>query len=909
MSYKVPQIVEESYNARAEMYYRQSRNLICWQIDRGFALLLPLQWLVVIVFTYYVLPANWSAVYKNNETRIWFDFLIGLIVVLPPVILALKFPGEKATRYTIAVCQMMMSGLFVYLIGSQTEANFHIFVSLAALSFYRDWRVFIPAVVSIGINHLIRGWFFAFTIDGNITIEEWRWIGYTAFMIFEIAFLIVLCRRNSDEMRQTAIHTAALEASEEIYRAVVEQTEEGIALLDTTTLKVIECNESFSRLLGCESVDEAKTLTAYDYNTDATWEISCNSAERRNRKATFSGEKHYRRRDKSLVPVQVNVSIITYAGRQVFCVNVKDITERKYTEAEMLRLALVVQKTQNAVIISDSDGCIQWVNEGFTRLTGYKPEDVIGELAYFLQGENTNPETVENIRQSMLRREPCTCEIYNYSKDNRGFWLSISITPIRNDKGEVQGFIAVIMEITERKAMEDSLRVAHDNLEQRVSQRTLELTCANVSLHKEVNERRKAEEELRKTQHFLRKIIDNDPNLIFVKDSQSRFLMVNQAVADMYGTTIENLIGKSDADFVSDSSEVKKICEDDQLVLKNLQEKFIYEEKITDCHGVERWLQTVKRPLPLGADGELCVLGIATDLTERKVLEGQLHHSQKMESVGQLAAGIAHEINTPTQYVSDNTRFAYDSLDDINVVLKKYKKLLKAAKKGAINAELLREIEEEIDSKDIEYLMEEVPDALKQAIEGINRIGKIVQSMRTFTHPGVARKMSADLNKAIESTLAVAQNEWRYVADLETDFDENLPPVPCLLDEFNQVILNILLNATHAISEVVGDGNHGKGKIRVSTARIGDSCVEVRISDTGGGIAKDAQSRIFDPFFTTKEFGKGTGQGLAISHNIIVKKHNGQLDFETKPGIGTTFIIRLPLTMEEAKMQEMSLQT
>lgn len=911
MNCKSSQVIEETYKTRARVFYEKKRSVIFKQTDRLFACLLPIQWLVIIGIAYYVLSVNESKAELIRDVRILLVFLAGGVIILPPIFLALVAPAAPATRYTIGICQILVPGLLIYLIGDTRESDLYIFVSLALLSFYRDWQVYIPATIIVTVIYGALGWFVAFNHDGVLDTKEWAWIECTSWIIFEVTFLAVLCQRISNEMWQTAFRTAALETSEELYRAVVEQTEEGIALLDPITLQVIECNEAFSQLLGCNSIAEAKTLTAHDYNSDEKWEISCSTAKRGEQRAIFSGEKTYRRRDNSLVPVQVNVSLITYNGKQVFCVNVKDITERKCTEAELLRLALVVQKTQNAVMISDPEGIIQWVNEGFTRLTGYNPEDVIGKLSYFLQGDDTSPETVETIRQAMLRREPVNCEIYNYSKDNRGFWLSISLTPIKDERGVIQGFIAVMLEITERKAMEDSLRTAHDQLEQRVAQRTIELTLANIYMQNEVNERKRAEVELRKTQQFLRKIIDNDPNLIFVKDSNSRFMMANQAVADLYGTTIENLIGKSDADFVTDSEEVEKIFQDDQLVLTNLQEKFIYEEKITDSNGDTRWLQTVKRPLALGDDADkLYVLGIATDLTERKILEGRLRHSQKMESIGLLAAGIAHEINTPTQYVSDNTSFAYNSIDDINLVLKKYRKLFKAAKKGLLTPELLKETEEEIDNKDIEYLIEEVPTALKQSIEGINRIGKIVQSMRTFSHPGIARKMLADINKAIESTIAVAHNEWKYVAELETHFDANLPPVPCLLDEFNQVILNIILNATHAISEVTDKkSHHRKGKITVTTIRTNDSWAEVRISDTGGGIDPEAQNRIFDPFFTTKEFGKGTGQGLAISHNIIVKKHRGQLDFETKPGCGTTFIIRLPIASNLCADQEISIQS
>ncbi|HKX30785.1 MAG TPA: ATP-binding protein, partial [Blastocatellia bacterium] len=194
---------------------------------------------------------------------------------------------------------------------------------------------------------------------------------------------------------------------------------------------------------------------------------------------------------------------------------------------------------------------------------------------------------------------------------------------------------------------------------------------------------------------------------------------------------------------------------------------------------------------------------------------------------------------------------------------------------------------------DVEYLAEEIPKALQQSLEGVERVSKIVQSMKDFAHPGTEKK-PADINKAIESTVTVAMNEWKYVAELVTDLDPNMPLVPCLLSELNQVILNMIVNASHAIADVVGDGDHGKGTIRVST-RHDRGWAEIRISDTGTGIPEKVRDRIFDPFFTTKEVGRGTGQGLAISHSVIVEKHLGTIGFETMEGRGTTFIIRLPI--------------
>jgi signal transduction histidine kinase len=170
-------------------------------------------------------------------------------------------------------------------------------------------------------------------------------------------------------------------------------------------------------------------------------------------------------------------------------------------------------------------------------------------------------------------------------------------------------------------------------------------------------------------------------------------------------------------------------------------------------------------------------------------------------------------------------------------------------------------------------------------------VAKIVQAMKDFSHPGNETKMPIDLNRSIESTLTVCRNEWKYVADLQTDFDPSLPLVSCLPGEFNQAILNIVVNASHAIADKVGD--KGKGIIGVSTRRQGDK-VEIRISDTGTGIPNAVRGRIFDPFFTTKEVGKGSGQGLAISRSIVVDKHQGEIFFETETGQGTTFVIRLP---------------
>ena len=280
-------------------------------------------------------------------------------------------------------------------------------------------------------------------------------------------------------------------------------------------------------------------------------------------------------------------------------------------------------------------------------------------------------------------------------------------------------------------------------------------------------------------------------------------------------------------------------------------------------------------------------------------MEVQLRHAQKMESIGQLAAGIAHEINTPTQYIGDNTRFLQDAFADLNRLLTQYQRLFEATKANSVTPELVADVAEAAERADAEYLCGEIPKSIEQSLEGIERVAKIVRAMKEFSHPGTEEKSLLDLNKAIDSTLVVARNEWKYVADVVTNFDPTLPLVPCLPGEFNQVILNLVINATHAIGDVVGKTGKTKGTITISTKRQ-DDWAEIRVRDTGTGIPEHVRGRLFEPFFTTKGVGKGTGQGLAISHSVIVDKHGGSVSFETEMGKGTTFIVRLPIAPAKA---------
>jgi signal transduction histidine kinase len=253
--------------------------------------------------------------------------------------------------------------------------------------------------------------------------------------------------------------------------------------------------------------------------------------------------------------------------------------------------------------------------------------------------------------------------------------------------------------------------------------------------------------------------------------------------------------------------------------------------------------------------------------------------------VGQLAAGIAHEINTPTQYVGDNLRFLQESFGALSAVLVAYREMARPT--DAARADRLWS------EHDTDYLVEEIPRATAQALDGVGRVADIVRAMKDFSHPGSDEPVPADLNRAIINTVEISRNEWKYVADLQLDLQPDLPPVPCLLGEIQQVVLNLVVNAAHAIAEAEADSGR-KGTIVVTTRAV-EETVEMRVQDSGTGIPESARPRIFEPFFTTKPVGRGTGQGLAISRDVVVRKHRGSITFETEAGRGTTFTVRLPL--------------
>jgi len=387
--------------------------------------------------------------------------------------------------------------------------------------------------------------------------------------------------------------------------------------------------------------------------------------------------------------------------------------------------------------------------------------------------------------------------------------------------------------------------------------------------------------------------IEHAGETLMVSDQKGQIQYANTAFGKMFGIAADEVVGKN----INFFSNVYQNSEDWQTILKTPRSGQVWRGVIRIDHadGMTLDIEATISPV-LGLDKEVSsFVFVMRDVTQERAAEMQRRQSQKLEAIGQLAAGIAHEINTPTQFIGNNLRFLQNGFQELSRLINQYQTICHCVKDGVIPEDVLQETRAMAKQIDLDFLVSEIPQAIDGSLKGIERVTKIVSAMKEFSHPGTREKEITDINHAIENTIIVSRNEWKYAAEMVTDLDPELLHIPCLVDEFNQVILNLINNAADAVREAQSTRqDNEKGYISISTQRAG-SWVIVKASDNGTGIPANIRERVFDPFFTTKEVGKGTGQGLLISYDVIVNKLGGKISFETEEGKGTTFIIHLPI--------------
>ncbi len=524
------------------------------------------------------------------------------------------------------------------------------------------------------------------------------------------------------------------------------------------------------------------------------------------------------------------------------------------------RLQAIMMAAAEGIVTIDEKGAIESFNFAATEIFRYAPEEVIGTDVSILFPSALQKD--EDIFWNSLSshgeaaRQASSHELPGRRKDGSTFPLEISISHV---------------------ALQDRI-----------------LTTAIL---RDITERKEAERELRRLHLFNRMVLDSAGEGIVGLDREGRVAFANPVAEQLFGREVSTMVGLSLHSMTHHSRlNGAPYPWQDCPIYRAVSEGAVHRED-----GEVFWREDgTNFPVeyvatPMREEDEI-IGAVLTfrDISQRRTLEGQLIQAQKLESIGQLAAGIAHEINTPTQFIGDNLRFLKEAFEELEPALVGLEQMAGEEAATAHAALGAAGVPTTPDPDDLAYLMEEVPKAISQSLEGVERVARIVRSMKEFSHPGADEMQSVDLNRAIESTLTVCRNEWKYVADVVTDLDPDLPLVTCLPGECNQVFLNLIINASHAIAEAARGDNDAKGTITVQT-RSSPEAVEIRITDTGTGIPPEHRSKLFDPFFTTKEVGRGTGQGLAIARSVVVEKHGGAIWFDSELGRGTTFVVQLPI--------------
>ncbi|MCX7735797.1 MAG: PAS domain S-box protein [Candidatus Kapabacteria bacterium] len=767
-----------------------------------------------------------------------------------------------------------------------------------------------------------------------------------------------------------------IEESSEFFRKLYEDSYDPILLMKDN--KFINCNDATIKLLGFD--DKSKIIGAEVKDISPTHQPNgFRSDELAARHISLTFKKGYHRfdwrclkSDNTLIDLEVTLMPITLKGIEYLYVTWRDITERKIKELKLLEYKQMIEQSPNSIVITDLKGNIKYVNPKFSQLTGYTKEDVIGKNPRILKSGLQGREFYENLWNTILSGNIWRGEFCNKKKNGELYWEQASICPIKDRNGDVIQFLAIKVDITDKKYQEEYIKnnekmfrtitsAASDaviliNHEDRILQWnkaatrifgftrkeainhtlhnlivpeelretakqhlaifktsgtgnavgktivlnglkkdgsivTVELSLSAVKIWnkwhavgivRDVTEKIKIQNELKELTARYQAILESVPDIIIELDTNLYVQWINRAGLDFFG---DDIVGQS---LITRFENSEEFYNKHQCLLNSNTKKIYIESRVKANDGSIKLLAIWSRVIKDKNKEILGFLSTARDITDYEEMKNQLNHASKMESIGQLAAGIAHEINTPLQYISNGNFFMKYAINSFKNYFDNYNKLDDNTFSKNSNEKL-----------NLKVLLDEATKSIDRTTKGVENVSRIVKALKNFAHPSKGIKNYSNINDGINDTIVISHNEWKYVAKIETNLDNNLPLVYCCLDEINQVVLNMIINSVHAIESRWGR-NIEIGKIFIESKQKEDF-VEITIKDNGIGIPDKHKPKLFDLFFTTKEVGKGTGQGLAIAYDIIVNKHNGFIQVNSKEGEGAEFKIILPINPKEEK--------
>lgn len=695
------------------------------------------------------------------------------------------------------------------------------------------------------------------------------------------------------------------------YKTLFENIVEPVLIFAQDNHKILDCNQAFLDKYGYTK-EELHKMTPFDLHPEHEHELVAEKINIVNKDKFF--EYHHVSKLGRIFNVEIKSNEIVYNGKKAFISIIHDITQAKKTEqkikknAEQAKLifeigkrlskrkdidrlikytAEIIRKTFNyygvAILLFDNDMeyiYLKGISGGYRKIFPpdmkiKKDTGIIGKAA----------RTKKTVLCKNTDVDPDFFRI-NYEKTK-----SELVVPIIS-KNLSLGVIDIQSDELNAFSEEDARTIEIISSQVAIS---IENAKLYQSLQQKLTQVESAQKDLKKTHQELDKIFNTAIDGIMVIDKKLNIHKINNSLLEFLNINNDDALNKKCYSVLKSD-----LCNTLDCPIYKISKKITkYTNSNVTIHtkSGDKKCTISSSPFFINKDEFVGIVSSVHDLTEYNAMQTKLLQSQKLLSIGQLAAGIAHEINTPTQYVGDNVRFFKQSFEEILELLKKTDTLIAQIESGNPDPRLVNEIVELKQNIGIEFLATEIPSAIDQTLDGIERIAKIVLAMKEFAHPGVTEKTMTDINRAIETTTTIARNRWKYVSDLELDLDPDLPSILCYVDEFNQVILNLIVNAADAIEEKTGKNSPEKGLIKIKTENAGEF-INIYIQDTGNGIPDSIKDKIFDPFFTTKEVGKGTGQGLAISYSVIVDKHNGKLSFISQQGKGTTFKIELPVNTD-----------